>query len=206
MNNILWLKWIDPFLDEDDDDEEEEETPRWKDSYEEAMEKQEKGGHAGPVLVGPMGVIPLNEHNQPSKVFNFWMGHANFDITAQVKDLIEKTPGVETLEIYTRYRFRISIGRAFDELKVMDTIKKELCPPSTKVLPMSTHKSIDKITEHLKNKYKFWAIFKLPDGQLDYCAGDTKDKVQKEIAAYPTKADILTSWELGNEITTKTSK
>jgi hypothetical protein len=208
-NNILWQKWIDPFLDEEDEDEDEddEEQPRWKDSYEEAIERQEKGGHAGPVLVGPMGVIPLNEHNQPSKVFNFWMGHTNFDITAQIKDIIEKTAGVETLEVYTRYRFRMSIGKAFDELEVMDSIKKVLCPAKPSSAP-TTKSNIDKITAHLKNKYKYWAIFTLPDGQLDYCTGDTKDKVQKEIAAYTGKAKILTSWELGNEnqIATQTSK
>jgi hypothetical protein len=204
---IQWLKWIDPFNPEDEIDmEDDEDTVTYKDSYEEMEQKQQEHNKpstgAGPLLVGPMGVIPLNEHNQPSKVFNFWMGHTNFNIEEEVKDIIEKTPGVETLEIYTRYRFRISIGRAFDEDDVMLDIHNRLCPQEDKVkvvIPEVKPSGIDKVKSHLGSKYKFWAIFVLPNGEIDYRTGDTQDSVKEKIAKYPTKAKVLTSWEATNE-------
>jgi hypothetical protein len=54
------------------------------------------------------------------------MGHTNFDITRRVAETIEITEGVETLDIYTRYRFRISVGKAFEDSMVMRTINKNV--------------------------------------------------------------------------------
>jgi hypothetical protein len=211
---IIWKKWIDPFdpedgLDntedeEDESEDEEDETHTYRDSYEE-MERKHEGGQskpkhgrpAGPVLVGPMGVIPINENNQPSKVFNFWMGHTNFDIGEEEKDIIEATPGVETLDIFTRYRIRLSVGLAFDEEEVLDEIVGRLNPPEPVALPKTT--GIDRVKKHLGSKYKFWAIFVLPDGQLDYRTGDTQESVREKIKNYPIKADVLTSWEVNND-------
>jgi hypothetical protein len=211
---VLWKKWIDPFDPEDEinledeNDEEEEEISSYHDSYEEMERKQTQAAEhgpgkpnrsAGPLLVGPMGVIPLNEHNQPSKVFNFWMGHTNFDIGEEEKDIIEVTPGVETLEVYTRYRIRVSIGLAFDEEEVLDEISKRLNPEEPKPEINIKGTGLDRIKKHLGSKYKFWAIFVLPDGQLDYRTGDTQDSVKEKIENYPNKADVLTSWEVNND-------
>jgi hypothetical protein len=56
------------------------------------------------------GVLPVNEHFSP---FEFWIGHTNFFVSTTILDIIEKTPGVETLDLnsLTPYRFKISIGR-----------------------------------------------------------------------------------------------
>jgi hypothetical protein len=69
-----------------------------------------------------MGVIPINENTASNKIFNFWMGHTNFDITKDIVDTIEETSGVESLDIFTRYRFRISVGKAFDDSQIMRDI------------------------------------------------------------------------------------
>lgn len=209
---IMWKKWIDPFDQEDefgieDEDEDEETEIAYRDSYEEMEQKHEVGQRkptkpgrpVGPVLVGPLGVIPINESNQPSKVFNFWMGHANFDIGEEEKNIIEATPGVETLDVFTRYRIRLAVGLAFDEEEVLDEIVIRLNPPQPNITAPRKITGIDGIKKHLDSKYKFWAIFILPDGQLDYRTGDTQDSVKEKIENYPIKADVLTSWEVNND-------
>ena len=77
-------------------------------------------------IATPMGIIPINESTASGKIFNFWVGHTNFDITNALALIIEETPGVETLDIFTRYRFRIGIGKAFHDSKVMRDINSRV--------------------------------------------------------------------------------
>lgn len=74
------------------------------------------------VMATPMGIIPINENTASSKIFNFWVGHTNFNITNKIAQIIEETDGVETLDIFTRYRFRIAIGKVFTDSNVMKNI------------------------------------------------------------------------------------
>ena len=130
MNNmieykIIWEKWNDPFgenVDElkwhkYDDDEEPDDT---KDLFEEELIK----AHSKPIKVisSPLGLIPYNEHTASSKIFNFWVGHTNFNISKSIVDIIERCDGVELLDIFTRYRFRIGIGKCFTDSDVMKSI------------------------------------------------------------------------------------
>jgi hypothetical protein len=132
MNNqniIIWQKWQDPFGEKDSDDLEQTEYDKFfsEDGADEELEniksdifdkKQIK------VIATPMGIIPINENTASGKIFNFWLGHTNFDITKKIFDIIEKTEGVETLDIFTRYRFRISVGKAFTDSVVMKDIQE----------------------------------------------------------------------------------
>lgn len=74
-----------------------------------------------------MGIIPYNEYTDCSKIFNFWVGHTNFDLTKKIVDIIEATEGVETLDIFTRYRFRVAFGKAFSDREVMANIVTKVC-------------------------------------------------------------------------------
>jgi hypothetical protein len=132
MNNqniIIWQKWQDPFGEKDSDDLEQTEYDKFfsEEGTDEELEniksdifdkKQIK------VIATPMGIIPINENTASGKIFNFWLGHTNFDITKKIFDIIEKTEGVETLDIFTRYRFRISVGKAFTDSVVMKDIQE----------------------------------------------------------------------------------
>ena len=73
------------------------------------------------MITTPMGIIPLTENSNASKIFNFWVAHTNFRLTQDTCHIIDHTPGVESFCIYTPYRWRISIGKAFDtaEVKVL---------------------------------------------------------------------------------------
>lgn len=129
---IVWQKWFDPFGEDDvdhmnpdsiidsnntvhDEDEDHEDS----DFYEDPMKHLTKPIKA---IATPMGLIPYNENTASSKIFNFWVGHTNFSITKDISKILETMDGVETLDIFTRYRFRISVGKAFDSSRVMKKI------------------------------------------------------------------------------------
>lgn len=196
-NKIVWEKWIDPFLGEEPEPEpkQEEESGKFKDSYEKFEEtiksiqnEKQPRPYNGPVIVGPMGVIPMTENNFPSKIYCFWIGHTNFNITPRIREIIKKSPGVESLDVFTRYRFRIAIGKAFLNDKdlfgraVMQLIEKQLCKEENKqeevvVKASIQDKNISLLKKHLQSKYKHWAIFKLPDGSLQPQGAATKEEI-----------------------------
>ena len=209
MNNIIWHKWVDPFLfddDEDDDEDVDDVDDDRMDSHNKLhgdMNDSHKPRFNGPILVGPMGVIPINEHNQPSKVFNFWMGHTNFNIGKRAINILNHIDGIETLDVYTRYRFRISVGKAFEEEEVLKNIEIALCKQiePDKVIPLEDKRvGLQKFQDFLNKQYKFWVIFVLPDGQLDYHFGDTQEYIEQVIATYTSQTEqIIKSWEIKND-------
>lgn len=77
-------------------------------------------------IITPMGIIPYDEHNSSSKNFNFWIGHTNFDISKPISLIIEHADGVETLDVFTRYRFRIGIAKLFKPSEVMSSITNNI--------------------------------------------------------------------------------
>ena len=129
MNKIIWEKWTDPFgdnLDETkwnhyDDEEMDEETEIFDNEM-----LRSKFTKPVKVIASPMGLIPYNEYTASGKIFNFWVGHTNFNISKNISDIIEKCEGVELLDIFTRYRFRIGIGKCFIDHEIMSTINEKL--------------------------------------------------------------------------------
>lgn len=79
-----------------------------------------------PFMVTPFGIIPVTEHTRAGKVFNFWTAHTNFRATRNVIEIIENTHGVESFDLFTPYRWRIAIGKAFDSAQVKDWVMKNL--------------------------------------------------------------------------------
>ncbi|MFM7795450.1 MAG: hypothetical protein ACKO7N_01660 [Candidatus Nitrosotenuis sp.] len=133
MNNfeplIVWEKWVDPFGADNDE-------AKWRDynndiqdihsdiEEDEDVEESQLPKATPPikVIASPLGLIPYNEHTASSKIFNFWLGHTNFDINQPIKNLLNKADGVEILDIFTRYRFRIAIGKCFNDSETMTSI------------------------------------------------------------------------------------
>lgn len=139
MNNdhlIIWQKWHDPFGDRDESmDFDNNEFDNFIDDNEENIIDEEHNKIPQPtpikkelikVVATPMGIVPMNEHTASGKIFNFWVGHTNFDITKNIFNIIETTIGVECLDIFTRYRFRIAIGKAFNDSSVMKEIQETI--------------------------------------------------------------------------------
>lgn len=211
---IIWEKWIDPFLSNLDEIElsagAEDDDNGYKDSYQQMEEMVKRGGpkknYTGPVMVGPMGVIPLNEYNTPSKVYCFWMGHANFDITRAVAKKIEEVPGVETLDVFTRYRFRVSFGKSFIDKDtgqasdVMREIEKAVCNNKqeekvVKEKKSSSEVNLNLLKNHLKKNYPYWVIYVLPDGTYRTYGSQTKEEAIKETENHQEYKVVASSWE-----------
>ena len=58
--------------------------------------------------------------------FDCWIGHTNFDITHEIKNKLDKTPGVEVLKILSRYRFFIGVRKLFNFKNVRKDIEKNI--------------------------------------------------------------------------------
>ena len=123
-NTIIWEKWVDPYGKNIDS----VEWPGYDkqdiiDTYNEEN-KENITAEKFNAIITPMGVIPYNEYTDCTKIFNFWVGHTNFNICKNFVSELENVSGVETLDIFTRYRFRISFGKAFDHREVIDSINQ----------------------------------------------------------------------------------
>lgn len=129
---IVWEKWVDPFgFDNDneindpffDDDENNDEISGESELPEQYLIKKTKNIR---VISTPMGLIPMEETLSSGKIFNFWTGYTNFSVTKNIAYIIEKTDGVETLDIFTRYRFRVGVGKLFEDGEVMRNINSKV--------------------------------------------------------------------------------
>lgn len=128
-NLIVWQKWFDPFGEDDiihentqPNSEETDYLIEDDDSPKNHIQLQ----RPMKAIATPMGLIPYTENTASGKIFNFWVGHTNFDITHKIADIIENVSGVEILDIFTRYRFRIAIGKAFTDSRVMKEINDKI--------------------------------------------------------------------------------
>ena len=140
MNNkptIIWEKWRDPYGTDDTNDITDMindiiEKKSTEDSEYDTPIPEEQPNNTNfikykmPMMITPVGLIPLTENTSPSKIFNFWTGHSNFNITQKISNIIENINGVETLDIFTRYRFRVGVGKAFKDSEVMYEINQQV--------------------------------------------------------------------------------
>lgn len=123
ISQIIWEKWVDPFgenMDEAQWNNYDNDNPE-SDGYPE-MEQIKNSGKPVRVIASPLGLIPYNEYTSSAKIFNFWVGHTNFNLSSDIIDAFEKCEGVEILDIFTRYRFRVAIGKCFTDNGVMRNI------------------------------------------------------------------------------------
>lgn len=122
LNNLMQsiasanVKNIDEEEDEDIDDEED-----YEDEDEDGLNKK-------PIMLTPFIPITNKLIDDISMLANFecWMGHTNFDITPNIKNILNDIPGVELLKICSRYRFFIGIGQMFDFKNVRQHIEDSL--------------------------------------------------------------------------------
>lgn len=120
---IIWEKWKDPLgFEEENFDSLDGQIPNDYDDIEDERENIKAKKLRCHLISTPFGMIPVNENTASTSIFNFWSGHTNFGITQIISNIIEDTDGVETLNVFTKYRFRIAIGKAFNDSVVMRKI------------------------------------------------------------------------------------
>lgn len=189
---VVWEKWVDPLNSNLSD----VEWPGFDDGgYEDEEESEVHTLNTGKVLHTPFGMLSVYSNTMASNCFDFWWMHTNFDITNDIKNTVKVVPGVETLEVYTRYRMRVGFSKSglFDNRKVMNDIKKSILEYFRSKqnfvlngLPLEVaHKIID-IRNNIDNKYDKWAIFMLPNGNVEtVVTNETDDDI------FNYKLDIL---------------
>ena len=141
---ILWQKWTNPYESPNEEgsllenlpekDLEDNSWDSYQDLAQENNEEYEQEEESTEMLyrkntkaiITPMGIIPMDETTACTKIFKFWIGHTNFNISEKIHNLIENVEGVEILDIFTRYRFRIAIGQAFKDREVMQDIQEKI--------------------------------------------------------------------------------
>lgn len=129
---ITWVKWHNPYKllqrskNQSDNDDGYDKNSHIALEDEDDDEEEDSHGSSTLVFLSPLGPVPLNEHNDPDKTFNFWVGHTNFNVSKNIKDIISATDGVEILNIHTRYRFRIAVAKMFCHKEVTRTINRRI--------------------------------------------------------------------------------
>lgn len=120
---------------------------------------------------------------------NFWIAHCDFDITPEVLALIENTPGVETVTVFTAYAFRISIGKCFTSSQVHAAIEKSIGCSENVRLNKTVKQEIAKVKRQFR-KENFWFIYVLPNGSFEPQVFKDKDKF---ISSYMIMKEIKKS-------------
>ena len=143
------------------------------------------------------GFITLTEHSFASKHFDFWTAHCNFPITPTVAKAISVVPGVETLNVLTRYRVRLGFNRilfqsnAFElnevregveiAAKTADNKDNELEHIEKLLLFSDDIRDLAKETQKKLSKSNHWTMYILPNGQVEtfteFRRTDSMDKI-----------------------------
>lgn len=130
-------------------EEELEEDEELENSYEDEEYEDE---NATQLIATPFGTYRVNDKYNPLRLFVWWVGHANFNLSQSVILKLRKIPGIELLKVNTRYRFMIAVGKAFHFSDVRKDIER--------ALDIIKDGNIDenKIIESLASKHDKWAI------------------------------------------------
>lgn len=111
----------------------------------------------------PIGKYHIADKLMPTKMFDCWIGHTNFDITKKEERVLNKASGVECLKVMSRYRFFIGIGKLFDFSSVRGEIQRLLLIDS--YTEKSDGEEMSDIINSVKGNKK-WAVFIGNDGTV----------------------------------------
>lgn len=176
---IVWEKWRDPML----SNYEETEWPGY-DLDENGDKIPIHTADRQPVMHTPFGMISVVNDTMATSAFDFWMMYTNFDITEGIARIIEQVPGVETLEINTRYRARIGFPRSglFRPRDVMHEIDKAVRGldhaqqhQQLVGLEVDVAHKVMATRDEIEKKHEHWAIWVVPNGNMETIGSDRDD-------------------------------
>ena len=128
-------------------------------------------------ISSPMGVYPEDSVLRPSKRWDCWIGHTNFDLTYDISNIIEEVDGVEALKIMGRYSFFIGVAKLFDIKDVRKNIEQKLCLYTEQevLCDEETKNTVNLVKKQLESK-EYWSILVCPEGKVEYIVSDRMDK------------------------------
>lgn len=173
---LIFEKYNDPLVDFINKSKEEEDDLYNKDdSFDD--EKVKRGF---PFLHGPQGILPLFHGNLASTNFNLWIVHTNFRLDESLKNFINNIEGIETFELISPYRWRLSIARLFKEDstkkviedKVITFIKNRYLESEFNI----SKEKIESLRKDLEKTSKFWSIL-IRKNKYETISGENLDEV-----------------------------
>jgi hypothetical protein len=107
--------------------------------------------------------MPLSDDYENNLEWNFFLCTTNFTVTNGVVEVINGIPGVEVLNIVSRYKMKIGIGSLFNEDDVKDNIIDSVYASFEKpiiTIPQVVKKTQNEIYfENLKRMHKEYKFF-----------------------------------------------
>jgi len=134
-HDVYWERWVDAYESDlesegtsDDSVGEEDEYPPFPSEAEidEILFPETGKINTIKTVFTPFGMLPLTEQSLASTHFKFWVGHTNFKLIRSFYSVIGRVKGVEAIDIFTPYRFRIAIGKLFRDRDVMSGVRKKM--------------------------------------------------------------------------------
>lgn len=194
-NKVKFEKWIDPL----NSNVEEVEWPGF--NHDEDDETQPiYAAKMTQVIHTPFGALSMLSNTVASNQFDFWWMYTNFDITNDIRDIIKKVPGIETLEIYTRYRARVGFPKSgfFEGSQTMRNIQAAITElehdrQNTLLngLPSSVAYKVIEVRDKIDAKHENWALLVLPNGHIEVLAADKVDAVyQQKLQLFTTAKEL----------------
>ena len=185
---IIWEYWQHPLGSQDEWVSEEKARPTAVMGYEPGDYADDDEGGDGfdhpekvrPILPTSSGFVPVRIYADTPKAFDFWIGHTNFDVTNRVASRIKRFEGVETLDVLTRYRFRVGFGKAFGREGLSTTLRRGIA----RVLAADPERR-DGRPEVM------WAALVLPDGKIDSCGTKDHAEFEDRVGVYQRTRDAV---------------
>lgn len=132
------------------------------------------------IMSTPHGLLSMTENTLAANRFEFWLIHTNFDIRRDFVEKIEKIHGVETIDVFTRYRMRIGfpISGLFNisDIKynvgqLVKNLNDEDINKNLRVIGAeygdTILKNIKDIYNQVANSCQYWTIYLSPNGKVE---------------------------------------
>lgn len=138
------------------------------------------------VMHTPFGALSMLSNTVAANQFDFWWMHTNFDITNEIRDTVKKVPGVETLEVSTRYRARVGFPKSgfFAGNQVMHDIQEAVTEldharqnEALIGLPNTIAYTVIEMRDKIDAKFDNWALLVLPNGHMEVLTTDKVDTI-----------------------------
>lgn len=186
---ISWQRWLDPLKRLMDDYKKSKNKGHDEFDDFERSDLEDLHAYNGPVAQTAHGIIPINESNLPSTVFNLWRADINFNMTQNVELIINNVLGVEAYDLITPLRFRIAIGKLFDENDVKRRVTEAVLNYKNSLIqPKETSPKAHDFSL-LHKQFKHFAVM-LTGTKKTILHGKTsqevKEKIETFLAANPT--------------------
>lgn len=133
----------------------------------------------------PFGIMPIKLSSEMYNQKNVFVGHTNFDIDQNILEIIDNTPGVESLQLISPYRFQIIVGMAFNSKSVRQNISNRLCKKDDNFsFSVEDDNKIYNETLSLRKAGKPWLLYVLPNGKFESKQYENDDNLEKDISLY----------------------